>query len=274
MAQKQKVLIVEDEFILYDQLVDFFETKGYEVVKHSDEKAVDNYDDAIQLIKQQQPDIAILDIRIKGQKDGIDVGYYIKQHYNIPVIYLSAYPTPGNLERLRTMGEERFVFKATKPLQEEQLWSVFFLALSKIDAGIKQKTIGHLFKAKEIDVARLRSKDAAIYDPLELKIFINWDDIMYVESYNASTADGNNNLLFHLQNGKAYVIRHTMIAAEAGFPDYFARLNQSAIVNLKHISAVGKDDTFCLIREQSFPITEKYRKKALEKINLYLSSRF
>src|ERR1043165_6974455 len=107
---QRKILIVEDDFILYDELCEFFEEKGFAIGKGEAEAAVDNYGEAIRLVKQHKPDIAILDIRIKGEKDGIDIGIHIKQHYHIPVIYLSAYPNPENLDRIRKAGDERFIY--------------------------------------------------------------------------------------------------------------------------------------------------------------------
>lgn len=261
MSDKIKVLIVEDVFILYEELCEFFE-----------ENAVDNYDDALRLIKQCKPDIAVLDIELKGLKDGIHIGAFIKQHYNIPVIYLSAHNTPGNLERIRSIGDKHFVIKADKPLNKKQLWTDFYLILPEILKKGKEKTIGQLFNLKEIESSRISNNRKANYEPLELKKFIQWDDIVYFRSYNASSAHGNNNIMIRLRNGKSYSTRNTITATEQQIPDHFARTDHSTIVNMRYITALGKTNTFCLIDEESFPISEKYRKTVLEKINMYMQS--
>lgn len=272
MSNKIKVLIVEDDFILYQQLSEYFEERGYEIVREDEDKAVDNYDDALRLIKQYKPDIAILDIVLKGIKDGIHLGAFIKEHYDIPVIYLSAYNTPGNLERIRHIGEERFVLKVTKPLNTDQLWAAFYLALPHVLKKEKEKTIGQLFKLKEIASLKSDNQQKMNYDPLELKKFVQWDEIKFFKSYNASSATGNNNIMLNLSNGKSYSTRGTITATEQQIPAYFARTDNSTIVNMRKITAFGKTYTFCLIGEDSFSISEKYRKTVLEKINMYMSS--
>ncbi len=90
-ATKRKVLIVEDEFILYNQLAEFFINQGYYIIGYEDGRAVDNYDDAVQLLKEGGPDIAVLDINIKGKKDGLELAAYIKEHFYSLIIILTAY---------------------------------------------------------------------------------------------------------------------------------------------------------------------------------------
>ena len=272
MSDKVKVLVVEDNFILYEELAEFFEENGFEVVREDEDKAVDNYDDALMLIKQYKPDIAVLDIKLKGGKDGIHIGAYIKQHYNIPVIYLSAYPTPGNLERIRNIGDKHFVIKAEKPLNKTQLWADFYLIMPEVFKAGKVKTIGHLFNLKEIDSSKINSQRKINYEPLELKKFLQWEEIIYFRSYNSSSASGNNNIMIRLRNGKSYSTRTTITATEQQIPDHFARTDHSTIVNMKFITALGKSNTFCLIDDESFPISENYRKAVLEKIKMYMQS--
>lgn len=267
MSNKIKVLIVEDDFILYEELCEFFEEAGFDIVREDEDKAVDNYDDALKLLKDYEPDIAVLDIKLKGPKDGIHIAAYIKEHYKMPVIYLSAHPTPGNLERIRAIKDEHFVIKADKPLDKKQLWTDFYLLLPNIIGNIKGKTIGRLFELKEIDSSRINNRYKAVYDPVELRKFIHWDEILYFRSYNATS---NNNIMIRVKNGKSYITRNTISATEQQIPDYFGRPDQSTIVNIKHITDLGKSNTFCLINEESFPITDTYRKTFLEKINMYM----
>lgn len=268
---QRKILIVEDDFILYDELCEFFEEKGFAIVKGEGDGAVDNYDEAVKLLKQHKPDITILDIRIKGEKDGIDIGTFIKQHYHIPVIYLSAYPNPENLERIRKTGDERFMFKATKPLNKEQLWSLFYLALPQADVRVKEKSIGKFFSVKEMAVKqnanhqRVVTKEAD--EPLEIQTFLKWEDIVYIESYNAKTAgSGNNNVLIHtVYPDKAYMLRGSLTEIELQLPLHFARFEQSTIINLHKITGRIKGSSRYLIGDLVFKLSDTYKAKAEEK---------
>ncbi len=264
---QRKILIVEDDFILYDELCEFFEEKGFAVVKTDDETAVDNYDDAVKLVKRHKPDIAVLDIRIKGEKDGIDIGAFIKQHYRIPVIYLSAYSNPDTLNRLRKNGDEHFVFKASKPLNKEQLWSLFYLALPEADVKVKEKTMGKFFSVKEIALnGAAKSKDtmAPHKDPVEVQSFFKWDDIVFIESYNKII---NNSALLHTHHhNKAFVLRGALDALEEDLPDYFVRFNQNQLINFRKVTGRVKGGTSYFIGEEVFKITDTYKTRASETI--------
>lgn len=267
---QRKVLIVEDEFILYDELCEFFEEKGFAVVKNEEETAIDNYEDAIKLVKQHRPDIAILDIFIKGDKDGIDIGIFIKQHYHIPVIYVSAYPNPEVLERIRQAGEERFMFKASKPLNKEQLWSMFYLALPKAGGGGIVKA-GKFFNVKEMTIKQTNNRQQVIEkikgDPLEIQTFLKWEEIVFIESYNAKSAGtGNNNVLIHtVHPDKGYLLRGTLTELEAQLPVHFARFDQSTILNLSKITGRIKGTCRYLIGDLVFKLSDTYKAKVEDK---------
>ncbi|MEQ9167504.1 MAG: response regulator, partial [Fulvivirga sp.] len=62
-----KVGIIEDEMIIAEDLRDILESNSFKVCG-----VAKNYDKAIELIDNTQPDIVLLDIKIKGEKDGID----------------------------------------------------------------------------------------------------------------------------------------------------------------------------------------------------------
>ena len=265
---QRKILIVEDDFILYDELCEFFEKQSFTIVKNEEETAVDNYEDAVELVKRHKPDIAILDIRIKGEKDGIDIGTFIKQHYHIPVIYLSAYPNPENLERIRKAGDERFMFKASKPLNKEQLWSMFYLALPEANGG-KDKTMGRFFSVKEILLKQpVQKKDKLLpqpKDPVEIQAFFKWDDIVFIESYNKSS---NNSILLHTPLAdKGYMLRDTLDNIESELPEYFVRFSQGLLINFRKVTGWIKGGTSYLIGEDVHKITDTYKVKALEKIS-------
>lgn len=264
---QRKILIVENDFILYDELCEFFEEKGFAIVKGEEETAVDNYDTAVKLVRQHKPDIAILDIRIEGDKDGIDIGNFIKQHYHIPVIYLSAHPNPENLERIRKTGGERFMLKASKPLNKEQLWSMFYLALPEADVHIKEKSLGKFFSVKEMQIKKSENRRQIIgkssTDPLEIQTFLKWDNIVFIESYNAKTAgSGNNNMLMHtVEQGKAYMLRGALSELETQLPAHFRRFDQSTILNVHKITGHIKGTSVYLIGDLEFKLSSTYKDK-------------
>ena len=81
-----KILIVEDEAIIAMELRNEIELLGYEVIA-----IVDSGEEAFTAIKKTIPDIILMDITIKGDLNGIGTAQKIKEDYDIPVIFATAY---------------------------------------------------------------------------------------------------------------------------------------------------------------------------------------
>ena len=275
---QRKILIVEDEFVLYDELCEFFEEKGFAIIKNENEVAVTTYEEAVQLMKQQKPDIALLDIRLDSEKDGIDLGIYIRQHYYIPVVYLSGNDNDENIARIRKVGHDKFVYKSAKPIDKRQLWATFQLALEDIKIEDPDKAKGRFFSVKEMQISKSKSNSRLPQtvikdpDPLEIEKFVQWEEIQYIETYNATTAGkGHNNLLIHTsQADKAYIMRSTMDDIEEQLPNTFIRFNQSIIVNFLKITGKAKPGNIYFIGDLSFKISDVYKARSMDKINRLL----
>ncbi|MEO5890103.1 MAG: response regulator [Ferruginibacter sp.] len=278
MSGKRKVLLVEDEYILYQELAEFFEAKGFEITRFDDDRAVDNYEDACKLLKQYEPDFAVLDIRIKGKKDGIELGSFIRKHYQIPVIYLSAFDTYENLDRIRQTGGDGFVIKVDKPVDKKQLWATVQLLLPRYEATVKKRTLGSFFRVKEMDIRqdanrqRITAKEQD--DPVEVEKFLKWQDIVFIESFNNKIAgSGNNNILMHTRDAnRGYMMRGSLNELEPKLPTQFVRVDQSTIINLGEVTGRNKTGTVYFINTMSFKISDTYRLNALEKIDLFLGT--
>ncbi len=85
MPEKKKLLIVDDEPNIRELYKEVFQSEGYEVVLAS------TGPEAIKLVKSEEPDLAIMDIRMPGM-DGVDAMHEIlSQNNRLPVIINSAY---------------------------------------------------------------------------------------------------------------------------------------------------------------------------------------
>ncbi len=82
---KVKVMVVEDELVIAMNICDLLEELGYEVTE-----PITNYDDAKAFLKEEKPDIVLLDIQIAGDKTGIDIANHIRSYYDIHCIYLTS----------------------------------------------------------------------------------------------------------------------------------------------------------------------------------------
>lgn len=85
----KKILIVEDDMILTMLNKRYVQLLGHEVVD-----CVRNGIDAISSVKKHDPDVIIMDIRIKGSIDGIETMEEIRKFSNVAVIYVTGNSEP------------------------------------------------------------------------------------------------------------------------------------------------------------------------------------
>ena len=91
-----KILIVEDELIAAESLAFDLKSQGYQVVG-----IVDSGTKAISATANKKPDLILMDILLKGEIDGISASETIRDHFQIPVVYLTAYADMEILKRAK-----------------------------------------------------------------------------------------------------------------------------------------------------------------------------
>ena len=93
-----RVVIAEDEAIIRLDLKETLEEEGYEVVAETGRG-----DEAVQLVKEHEPDIAILDIKMPGL-DGLSAAREIAGERRAAVLILTAFSQRDLIERARDAG--------------------------------------------------------------------------------------------------------------------------------------------------------------------------
>ncbi|MCX5820014.1 MAG: response regulator, partial [Deltaproteobacteria bacterium] len=82
----EKIMVVEDEWVVADQLCRDLKDLGYTVCQ-----TASTGDEAIRKVEADRPDLILMDIVLKGKMDGIEAAEKIASKFNIPVLYLTAY---------------------------------------------------------------------------------------------------------------------------------------------------------------------------------------
>lgn len=125
---KARILVVEDEAIIAMELESSLQRLGYEVTS-----IVDTSDDATKKAELDKPDLILMDIRIKGEIDGIDTAEIIRNKLGIPVIFSTAYLDHERIERAKITMPFGYVLK---PIQERDLRVTIEMALyvAKVDS--------------------------------------------------------------------------------------------------------------------------------------------
>jgi len=119
----KRVLIVEDERIVAEDIAQCLEESGYDIVG-----IANNSDRAVELAGEHYPDLILMDIVIQGEKDGVDTAHIIKERFGISVVYLTAYSQSKVIERAKETDPLGYV---VKPFEEATLLSTVEIAMHK-----------------------------------------------------------------------------------------------------------------------------------------------
>lgn len=120
---KTNILIVEDEQIVALDIKNSLENAGYTVMG-----CTNSGETAIQKVLELIPDLVLMDIGLKGQMDGVEAATYIRDKFNIPVIFLTAFADQSTLERARLAEPYGYLLK---PFEERELNIAIEMALYK-----------------------------------------------------------------------------------------------------------------------------------------------
>jgi DNA-binding NarL/FixJ family response regulator len=104
-----RILIIEDEPIISDDIESTLTTNDYDIAGKAYSSTM-----ALDMLINRSPDLVLLDIAIKGDKDGIDVAAIIREKYHIPFIYLTSFSDKITLERAKPTMPYGYIVKPFK----------------------------------------------------------------------------------------------------------------------------------------------------------------
>src|SRR5579871_6624520 len=126
-----RILIVEDERITAEDLRDILTDLGYTVTA-----SVSSGVDAIAQAEATKPDLALMDIRIRGEMDGTETARILRERFNVPVVYLTAHADAATVSRAKLAEPLGYI---TKPFQEAELHASIEIALHKHREDLKAR---------------------------------------------------------------------------------------------------------------------------------------
>jgi len=239
---KVKILIVEDEAIIAEDLRFSLEELGYSVVGVASSHAA-----AIEMLETYQPDFAILDIIIDGAKDGIALAVDIRERYDIPFVFLTSHADKNTVKRAKDAKPNGYL---VKPFEQEDLFASIEVALSNFSAGKEAEPQ----QVPESEIDNLVVKDSMFVRDKYAYIKIDFDEINYIK------ADGNYIKIFTTDSH--FMIRGTLKDTLGVLPSkQFFRVHRSYVINLKYITAIHP--AVLLIGENEIPIQKDLRDELL-----------
>ncbi len=121
VMEKIRILIVEDEAVVALELKITLESLGYEVTD-----CVATGLETIASVAKDAPDLMLMDIRLKGDMDGIDAARNVQDRMDLPVIFLTAYADDEILKRARQIRPFGYLMK---PINERDLKTAIEIAV-------------------------------------------------------------------------------------------------------------------------------------------------
>jgi DNA-binding LytR/AlgR family response regulator len=247
---KISVLVVEDESIVSKDIQYSLKKLGYNVVG-----VAATGQKAIELCGEKLPDIILMDIMLKGDINGIEASTRIKEVYNIPVIFLTAYADENTLSKAKVTEPYAYIIK---PFKEIDLHTSIEMAFYK--------------HSKELEILKERDMLYNIVENKENKEFIfvksksrliklNTKDIFFIEALKDYVVINTLN--------KRYTIHSTMKDIERKMPqDFFLRVHRSYIVRLDKIAQIEQPNLILEENNKIIPIGGSYKEELIKRINL------
>ncbi|MDZ7337830.1 MAG: response regulator [candidate division KSB1 bacterium] len=121
MEAKARVLIVENEVIVAKDMEGILRSLGFVV-----SGIVRTGEEGVKRAREEQPDLVLMDIALKGEIDGVEAARQIKATHDIPVVYVTALTDRGTFQRAKETEPYGFI---CKPFEEKDVQAVVELAL-------------------------------------------------------------------------------------------------------------------------------------------------
>ena len=247
MMNKVKILVVEDEIVIADDVCDILSDLGYETLE-----PVINYTEAIATIEKHKPDLAILDIQLAGRQDGIDLAWKIKKDYDLPFIFLTSFSDPATVERAKKLNPPAYL---VKPFNKDDLYTSIEMALYNYsnNTGFTQTSKS---ESKKKDIML---KDAFFIKKDHSFHKVKFSDIIYLKAEHVYVEIYTNSNTKHLSRG-------SLSGFSEKLPKQFFKTHRGYIVNLDYLDAI--DYMYVVIDGNEIPMGKNYREELMKRVNL------
>lgn len=245
MNDKVKIMIVEDESIVALDLSMRLQKEGYEMVG-----ITSNSDDAIDVFTEHKPDLVLMDINIKGNKDGIETAAALKKIQDVPLIFLTAFSQSEYVTRAKAVNPSAYL---VKPFNNDSLHTSIQIAIHNfaiLPKPTDPKPIAPVDKEET-------GKEALLFFNNYFFVKHNYrfnkfsiDELLYAES--------DNNYIKLVTSNKKITLRVSLqyIAEKFNHPA-LVRVHRGFIVNIKNIDSFNEEEI--IIGPYQIPIGRNYK---------------
>lgn len=244
MHSPARILIVEDEMIIAANLSLQLTNLGYEVCG-----IIPRGEEALLHIRENPPDIILMDIQLKGEMDGIEVIRNMQREVNIAVIYLTANADDAHFSRAKETHPYAFI---SKPFKKLDLQRAIELTISQSESS------NQLEKPQVVD-------GQSSYVLNEYLFVRNNNKLVKVDIKEIRYIEAERNYCRIYANDKEYLLVMTLKEMDEKLPqNHFIRVHRSFIVNIARIDEIAT--THIVIGKTAIPITKVLKDELMKRI--------
>ncbi|MEE9363417.1 MAG: response regulator [Cellulophaga sp.] len=254
MEQPIKILIVEDNVIIADDMQSMLEEIGYEIVDN-----VIVYEQAEKVLKTKEVDLVLIDIILASDKTGIDLGTHIRANYNIPFIFVTSNSDRATVEKAKSVKPNGYL---VKPFEQQDLYTSIEIALSNFNynekSSGKSESNGVVPQQEDKPISNSVLKDSIFVKKQHLYYRIPFTDIQFIKADNVY-------LEVHTVD-KKFLVRSPLKDYLTKLPsNKFYRSHKSYIVNVDFIEAINSKDI--MINNRLIPISKEFKEFIISAMN-------
>ncbi|EIM77154.1 LytTR family two component transcriptional regulator [Nitritalea halalkaliphila LW7] len=248
--KEDRILIVEDELDIAENIQEILGLLEYQ---HID--IANSANQAVKLIKRSKPDLIFMDIKLKGDKDGIELGEMIKNMVDAPLVYVTSYSDPSIIERAKRVHPAGFI---VKPFTTNDIHAITEIAMFNSRNQPKVELPTAVPQAAEALPDAIFIRSGIRYTR------VGYEEIIYV---NAS-----GNIVTVHTDKKEFVVRKSLREMEEILsPHGFLRVQKSYMVSLRRIEAFTTKEIF-MDNGVTVQIGRQYYSILLSRLNIIIDS--
>lgn len=266
MSTPLRILIVEDEPTTVMAMKQELEQAGHTICGDAPD-----YRSAISLMKRELPDLAIIDIGLKGQPDGVVTAQALIQIKPIPLLYLTVHEDQETFIRAKQTNPIGFM---NKPLRYSQLLKQVDLAWQNYYQGWNASDKPKADRVPTPDYLYLPdSYGEDLGDGqkrIHSKFRVHIDSIIWLQAKGSSTylfitKDESDRLK---KNTSALLVTINLGSLLDYLPDHFYRLSSSEAINLNHLDRIESRRIMLSGYSRAIEISEGSQQKLLERLTV------
>ena len=243
-----RILIVEDNAAYSEVLKIMLLNIGFNQIEQAF-----NFQSSLEIAKTFKPEIALLDIELGEQKDGIELANQLNQQSPIPIVFITGNYNIETYDRARMAGPFSFI---NKDISQLKLKQAIELSILKHNPSSPQ------FDRQHIEISKPVGDDwyVKIGDYLRR---IRLSEIDWIE------VDGRNSYI--VTKDKKYPINITLRElTEKLKGDNFQRIHRNYLINIDKIQFINLKQNEVVINEHKLPIGRSFRNSFMDNIQKIL----